>query len=171
MTPDAQPDQPLECAYPYWPGLGVTGCTAFGLGLMGAAGAALFPFGCQQLNAGKLPLAIALFTIGVFTAPLLLLALLSLGQGIVHVIRPPRLRLTATTLLLPRSARGTPPPHEGDEPKPGPPQPEAIPFTAIRWVRREAKFNPGNDRLEIAHDLAPTTLEIEQSMMRREGPR
>ena len=165
MTPDAP--QPLERAYPYWPGLGVTGCTAFGLGLMGAAGAAMFPFGCQQMNAGKLPLAIALFTIGLFTAPMLLLALLSLGSGFVHLIRPPLLRVTSTALRLPKAARGASPPNEGDE-RTGLPQPEEIPFSAIRGVRREGKFNPGNDRLVIVHDLASTTLEIEQSMMRRE---
>ena len=168
MSPDAKREEPLERAYPYWPGLAVTGCTAFALGLMGAVGAAMLPFGCEQMNAGKLPLAIALFTIGAFTAPMLLLGLFSLGLGILHVLRPPLLRLTASSLLLPRTARGTAPPHEGDEPKPGLPQPDEIPLTAIRRVKREAKFNSGNDRLVIAHDLAPASLEIEQSMMRRE---
>jgi hypothetical protein len=133
---------------------------------MGTAGAAMFPFGYQQLNDGKLPLAIALFTIGLFTAPMLLLALLSLGSGIVHVIRPPLLRLTSTELRLPKAARGASPPNEGDETKAGLPQPEVIPFSAIRGVRREGKFNPGNYRLVIVHDLATTRLEIEQSMMR-----
>lgn len=175
MTPDAEFDPTLERAYPYCSGLQVMGCAAFFFAVLGSAGTALMPFGCEQMRVGKMPLGVALLVIGMFTAPMLLFSLLMVYAGIRDVIRPPLLRVTPTALLLPAELRGVRPEDEEQdergEPKdldPPPAHPEAIPFTAIRWARRESKVNPGSDRLMIVHDLAPVTLVIEQYMMRRD---
>jgi hypothetical protein len=170
MTSDAEFDPILERAYPYCSGLRTMGCAAFFCAVLGLAGMAMMPFGCEQMQAGKLPLGVALLTIGLFTAPMLLFALLMVYSGIRDTIRPPLLRVTPTALRLPLDLRGETPQDELGEPKKGapPPQPEELPFTAIQWVRRESKVNPGSDRLMIVHDLAPVTLVIEQYMMRRE---
>jgi hypothetical protein len=162
------PDPTLERAYPYCAGWRVACCGVLLFGLLGAGGAAMMPFGCEQVRQGQLPLGVALMVIGLFTAPMILMALLALGLAIRDTISPPLLRVTPTTLVLPEQLRGNPPQDDEGEPKKDapPPQPEEIPFTAIRWVRRERKFNPGSDQLVIVHDLAPTTLVIEQYMMR-----
>lgn len=169
MTPDAEFDPILERAYPYCSGLRTTGCAVFFFAVLGLAGVAMMPFGCEQMRAGKLPLGVALLTIGLFTAPMLLFALLMVYSGVRDTIRPPLLRVTPTALRLPLDLRGEWPQDEPGEPKAdaSPPQPEEVPFTAIRWVRRESKVNPGSDRLMIVHDLAPVTLVIEQYMMQR----
>ena len=176
MTPETDFETPLERAYPYWSGLTVMGCAAFFFGMLGAGGAAMLPFGCEQIRAGKLPLGVALLVTGLFTAPMLLIALLAVLGGIRDAIRPPLLRVTPTSLLLPAGLRGVRPEQEEQdergEPKkldPPPVHPAEIPFTAIRWVRRESKVNPGSDQLMIVHDLAANTLVIEQFMMRRES--
>jgi hypothetical protein len=58
--------------------------------------------------------------------------------------------------------RGNPPKDENGQPIPDAPkpQPEEIPFTAIKWIRRED--GPGGSQLLIVHDLSPTTLIISQ---------
>jgi hypothetical protein len=174
MSSDAEFDPALERAYPYCSGLQVIGCAAFFFAMLGAAGAAMLPFGCEQLRAGKMPLGIALLVIGLFTAPMLLFSLLMVYSGIRDAVRPPLLRVTPTALVLPLALRDFPPEQQeqderGEPKKPDPPgaHPEELPFAAIRWVRRESKVNPGSDRLMIVHDLAPVTLVIEQYMMRR----
>jgi hypothetical protein len=166
MATDAE--APLERAYPYRSAWWVTGCMTLFFALLGAGGVALVPVGCEKVRQGQLPIGVALVVIGVFGAPMLLLAVLSLVMGVRDAFRPPLLRVTPTTLVLPEGLRGDPPQDEQGEPKPGapPPQPSEIPFAAIRWVRREGRPNPGSDRLVIVHDLAPTTLVIEQFMMR-----
>jgi hypothetical protein len=170
MTPDADSDPTLERAYPYCSGLRVMGCAAFFFAAVGGAGVAMMPFGCEQMRAGKLPLGVALLAIGLFTTPMLLFAVLALVTGIRNTVRPPLLRVTPAAIVLPDESRGEPPQVEpagpvGDSQPPHPPE---IPFAAIRWARRESNVNPGSDRLVIVHDLAPTTLVIEQYMMRRE---
>jgi hypothetical protein len=173
MTPD--PDLSPERAYPYRSGCVVMGCGVVMFGIMGGVGAALMPFGWEQLRNGQMPLGVALLVISLFTTPMILLALLALGSAIRDTTRPPLLRVTPTSLLLPVSLRDVRPEQEKQDergepkdPDPTPAHPEEIPFAAIRWVRRESKVNPGSDRLLIVHDLAPTTLIVEQYMMRRE---
>jgi len=175
MTPESEVDPALERAYPYTSGLRVAGCAALFFAVLGLAGTAMLPFGCDQIRAGKMPLGVALIVIGLFTAPMLLFALLMVYTGIRDAIRPPLLRVSPTALLLPLALRDLRPDQEEQndrgEPKntnPSPAHPETIPFTAIRWVRRENKANPGSDRMMIVHDLAGTTLVIEQYMMHRE---
>jgi hypothetical protein len=165
MTPDADPT--LERAYPYHSGWKVMGCGVLLFGTLGAAGVALMPFGCEQVRQGRMPLGVALMVIGLFAAPMILMAVVALVAGIRDSISPPMLRVTPTALLLPEGPRGETPLDDSGEPRKDvpPPQPEEIPFTAIKWVRRERMYNPGSDRLLIVHDLAPTTLVIEQYMM------
>jgi hypothetical protein len=165
----------MERAYPYCSALRDAGCAAFFFTILGAAGVAMLPYGCEQLRAGKLPLGVALLIIGLFTTPMLLFALLMVYSGIRNAIRPPLLLVTLTGLYLPLELRGLRPEQEEQdeqgEPRsrqPPPEHPAEIPFPSIRWVRRESKVNPGSDRLMIIHDLAPITLVIEQFKMRRE---
>ena len=95
----------------------------------------------------------------------------ALALGIRESIRPPLLQVTTTALILPANLRQNSTKEEQDEqgePKDlnqPPAHPEEIPFTAIRWVRREGLHNPGSDKLMIVHDLSTQTLVIEQAMM------
>jgi hypothetical protein len=174
MISDDSLDPALERAYPYHSGLQVIGCAALFFALLGAAGAAMLPFGCDQIRAGKLPLGVALLVIGLFTAPMLLFSLLMVYSGIRDAIRPPLLRVTPTALLLPLALRDFRPEQKEPDERGGSKtaespaaHPEELPFAAIRWARRESKINPGSDRVMIVHDLAGVTLIIEQYMMRR----
>ena len=139
--------------------------------MLGVGGTALVPVGCEKVRAGNLPIGIAFVITGIFGAPMLLMALAALSVGIREAIRPPLLRVTTTALILPINLRQNSTREEQDEqgePKdldPLPAHPEEIPFTAIRWVRREGPPNPGNDKLMIVHDLSAQTLVIEQAMM------
>jgi hypothetical protein len=74
-------------------------------------------------------------------------------------------RVTATGLVLPRIARGEPPVDEHGLPlSDEPPQPEVLPFAAIRQVARSGpRFN---EVMDIAHDLAGEPLQLRQHMMR-----
>jgi hypothetical protein len=97
---------------------------------------------------------------------MILFAVAAFVVAVRDTVRPPLVRVTPAALLLPDDARGQP--LEKDEhgnPKPDGPRthPEEIPFTAIRWIRREA--GTGNDRLLIVHNLSTATLELQQNMM------
>jgi hypothetical protein len=174
----------LERAYPYRAGWRVIGCGVLIFGTMGAAALALVPFGCEKVQNGAMPIGVAMMVGGLFGAPMLFLAVIGLISGIRESISPPLLRVTPTSLLLPDSLKGSVPKDESGESKPDEPlfyghpvkvpegsrqgaaQPDEIPFSAIRWVRREGPINPGSHKLVIVHDLAPTTLVIEQYMMK-----
>jgi hypothetical protein len=160
-------DPTLERAYPYCGGWRVMGCSVLMFGTMGAAAVALIPFGCEKVQNGQMPIGVAMVVGGLFGAPMLFVALVSLLAGIRDTISPPLLRVRLRALLLPDSLKGVAPSDEDGEPTPGAaaPHPEEIPFDAIRWVRREGPINPGSHKLVIVHDLAPTTLVIEQYMM------
>jgi hypothetical protein len=165
-------DEPaLERAYPYHSGFRVVCCMVVVLVMLGFGGTALVPLGCEKIRAGNLPVGIAFTIIGVFGAPLLLLAVVALVAGIRESISPPLVRVTTTGLILPGNLRQNSTAEEQDEqgepknPNQPPAHPEEIPFSAIRWVRREGPPNPGNDKLLIVHDLSAQTLVIEQHMM------
>jgi hypothetical protein len=162
-------EPPLERSYPYRTGWKVLGCTALVFGVTGFSGLALAPFGCEQVRNGNEVFGWIAIVIGLLLAPTTLMAVIGGGLAVKDAIRPALLRLTPVALLLPSDARGQP--LEKDEqgnPKTDGPRahPEEIPFTAIRWIRREAGATPGNDRLLIVHDLSATTLELQQYMMR-----
>jgi hypothetical protein len=171
MATDTRLDSTTERSYPYCKGLRAVGCAALVFALLGGAGATMLPFGYEQLQAGKMPLGVALMVVGLFTLPLLFFSFSTLYSGIRDRIRPPLLRMTPTALLLPPALRQCRPEQEKQdergEPKDldPPAHPEAIPLSAIRALHRESKVNPGSDRLVIVHDLAPLTLVIEQCMM------
>jgi hypothetical protein len=171
MAIDTQLDRPPEHAYSYCTSLRAIGCAALVFALLGGAGAAMLPFGYEQLQAGKMPLGIALMVVGLFTLPLLFFSCSTLYTGIRDRIRPPLVRVTPTALCLPPVPRQCRPEQEkqGDRGEPKdldpPVHPEAIPFAAIRALYRESKINPGSDRMVIVHDLAPIRLVIEQYMM------
>jgi hypothetical protein len=167
----ADDETPLERAYPYRGGWKVAGCTALFFGLIGTGGTALISFGCDQVRGGMLPVGIAMMVIGLFGAPMLLLMIAAIAMGFRDAFRPPLLRVTPTALLLPPDLRGTAPEpmDKNGEPLPEPegglppPHPEELPFTAIRWVRREGL--PGSQKLLIVHALSAQTLELQQMMM------
>jgi hypothetical protein len=154
-----------ERAYAYWSGWYAAGCAIVFFGLIGSVGVALIPNGYDRVQTGDLPTGIAMMVIGVFGIPTLGMAFLSLWAGIRDTFRPPLLRVTATALVLPIEARGNPPQDEYGEPvSEEPPQPETVPFAAIRWIRRGGtRFN---SVLVVAHDLSTEELRIQQGMMR-----
>jgi hypothetical protein len=168
MANDAASD--LERAYPYRSGWRVIGCGFVLFGLIGGIAAALIPLGYEQVQAGRMPIGVAMLVVGAFGTPLLVMAAFTVIIGIRERIHPPLLRVTPTSLLLPASLRGDQSATDREElaeGTPAPPvlQPEEIPFRAIRWVRREGPINPGSHKLLIVHDLVPATLVIEQNMM------
>jgi hypothetical protein len=164
-------DEPLERAYPYRTGWRVMCCVVIVLGALGFAGLALVPLGGEKVRDGNLPVGIALVVIGLFGAPLILLAAAALVTGVRESIKPPLVRVTTTALILPPNLRENSTIEEQDErgepkdPNAPPAHPEEIPFSAIRWVRREGPPNPGSDKIMIVHDLSGQTLVIEQHMM------
>jgi hypothetical protein len=134
-------------------------------GLIGAIGVSLFPTGYQKMQAGQLPTGIALMVMAVFGVPTLAMAFWSLIAGVRDTFRPPLLRVTAAGLVLPRIARGEPPVDEHGLPVSNePPQPEVLPFAAIRSVARSGpRFNAV---MEVTHGLCPEPLQLRQHMMR-----
>lgn len=158
----------LERAYPYTTPWQTIGCGVLLFGVLGSGAVSLIPFGWEQLQAGKMPIGVAMIVAGLFGSPMLFVAVFSLLVGIRNSFRPPLLRVTPAGLLLPKGLRaGAERLDEGDaEPSHDLPQPAEIPFKAIRWVRREGPINPGSHKLLIVHDLAPATLVVEQFMMR-----
>ncbi len=165
MTPDIDPA--LERAYPYRPGWPVACCGVFFFGVMGTVAVVLLPLGYEQVRNGQLPVGVAMIVGGLFGMPMLFMAATSVAMAIRDAVRPPLLRVTPTALILPEGLRSNPEQDKADEAKKTAPifHPEAIPFTAIRAVRRESKVNPGNDQLRIDHDLTPIALVVEQGMM------
>jgi hypothetical protein len=155
-----------ERAYPYWAGWHTVGCAILFFGLLGSIGVSLLPAGYERVQTGDLPTGIAMMVMGVFGIPTLAMAFLSLAGGIRDTFRPPLLRVTVTGLVLPIEARGDPPEDEYGEPiGDEPPQPETVPFAAIKWVKRGGPRL--NEAMEIAHDLSKVELRIRQCMMRR----
>jgi hypothetical protein len=163
----SDPGEGLERGFPYRSGWRVLGCGMVLFGGLGAGALALVPFGYEQLRNGQMPIGVAMMVVGAFGAPMIVMALMTLFAGIRDRFRPPLLRVTASSILLPKRLQGDPAldKDEAGQDLTVPPQPEEIPFTAIRWARREGPINPGSHRLVIAHDLASTTLVIEQHMM------
>jgi hypothetical protein len=160
----------LERAYPYRNGWRVIGCGFVLFGLIGGVAATLIPLGYEQVQAGRMPLGVAMLVGGAFGTPLLVMAVFTVIIGIRERIHPPLLRVTTTSLLLPARLQVDQAADDSEELTEGKPaprnlQPEEIPFRAIRWVRREGPINPGSHKLLIVHDLASTTLVIEQHMM------
>lgn len=162
----SDPNLPPERAFPYWTGWGTVVCAVLFFGLIGGIGVSLIPSGYARVQSGDLPTGIAMLVIGVFGIPTLGMSLLSLAAGVRDTFRPPVVRVTATGLVLPVEARGEPPQDEYGEPvSQEPPQPQAVPFAAIRGVARSGP--PFNAVLEVTHDLCPEPLALRQNMMRR----
>jgi hypothetical protein len=162
-------DPTLERAYSYCSGWRVMGCGVLMFGTVGGAAIALIPFGYEKIQNGAMPIGVAMMVAGLFGAPMLFMAVFALFSGIREAISPPLLRVTPHSLLLPKSLKGmTETGESGSRDPDAPPttQPDEIPFSAIRWVRREGPINPGSHKLVIVHALAPITLVIEQHMMK-----
>jgi hypothetical protein len=157
-----------ERAYPYRtdhvPGV----CVYLSFVAAGAFGFLVCLFIGRGILTGELTgVALGLFAGLAPLAPWLPLVVLpALSVRVKNALRPPRVRATPAALLLPAEARGDRERDEnGYEKLDAPyPQPELIPFAAIRWVRREGW--PNRAKLVIVHDLSQTTLVIEQSLMR-----
>jgi hypothetical protein len=158
----------LERAYRYHAGWLTMGCLSLFFGAIGAAGLTFLPVGCEKMRNGEMVSGVFIAAACLIATSALLLAVIALGLGVFHIIRPPLLRVTPTALILPQSLRGSATlDSSGKEVKP-PPQPEEVPFSAIRWVRRETGSTPDTAKLMIVHDLSPATLVIDRSMMSRE---
>jgi hypothetical protein len=175
MTPDPETGPTAGRAYPYHSGWRVLTCGAVFFGLLGAAGAAMLYAGYQQHLAGRLPVAVALWVIGLFGTPMLFFAFYAVYAAVRDSVAPPLLRVTPGSLLLPAILRQrTCEPVEDDDRRgldrldPPPAQPEEVPFSAIRRVRREGAHAPASHRLMIVHDLSPQSLVIEAGMMNPE---
>lgn len=155
-------------AYPYRPGWRVVGCGAVLFGTLGAVAIALIPIGWAQLQAGRMPIGVAMVIGGLFGVPMVFTAITGVASGVRNAFHPPLLRLTPAALLLPDAVRGEPETDEDGLVKPGagPPHPAEIPLPAVRRVRREGPIHPGSHKLLVAHDLAREPLVIEQAMMR-----
>ena len=164
-------DVPLERVYPYRTSLSAFGCGFLMCAAVAAAGIALVPVCCEQWRNGNVAFG-ALTVLGApCTAFAILFAVVSFIAAVKEAIRPPVLRVTTTALVLPESARGLALEKDarGNPKRDGPhTHPEEVPFTAIRWVRREGETETGSgrDRLLVVHDLSPVTLELHQAMMR-----
>lgn len=167
MTPDPVTGPAAGRAYPYHSGWRVLTCGAVFFGLLGAAGVVMLYAGYQQHLAGRLPIAVALWVIGLFGTPMLFFALFSVYAAVRDSVAPPLLRVTPGSLLLPAILRQpTCEPAADDERRDPPPaHPEVVPFSAIRRVRREGGHAPASHRLTIVHDLSPQSLVIEAGLM------
>ena len=96
MATDAE--APLERAYPYCAGWTVMACGVLLCGIIGVGGVSLMPVGCEKMRNGEMAFGMVVVAAGLFTAPMLLMAVLALVLGIRDVVRPPLLRLTPTAL-------------------------------------------------------------------------
>jgi hypothetical protein len=157
---------PREHAYIYRHTWQTVACGTFFFGLLGAIAVSLLPAGYERVQRGQLPTGVAMMVIGIFGIPTFLFGVLSLYSGIRHRVRPPLLRLTATAIILPPTAREDGTQDEIDENgdvKLRPPHPAEIPFSAIRVVRREGP--PHSQNLVILHDLCESKLIIRDYMI------
>lgn len=162
MSPELDPG--MERAYRYHAGWKVIGCAVLVFGGIGALGVTLMPIGCDMIRNGDKAVG-SLIAVGcLLAASMLLLAVAGAIIGVRNTIQPPLLVVTPTSLRLPPTLCGSAVKTRTGEEVP-PPQPEEIPFTAIRWVRNEGGPAPAAGKLLIVHDLSPTTLAIEQSLM------
>jgi hypothetical protein len=162
-------EAPLERAYPYHASWKSLACAILFLAAIGTLGAGLVPFGCALRRDGQQVLGSVVATFGVCVGVMLPFSLLLVVFGVKQAIFPDLVRVTPASLVLPDSLRGIDN-SQADEKEPPKPaqQPEEIPFSAIRWVRRETTPSPGSDTLVIVHDLSGFTLELKQYMMRPE---
>jgi hypothetical protein len=161
-------DDPLQRAYPYRAGWRGMACVSLFFATAAAGGVVLLPVCCEQWRNGKVAFGVLAIIGAPCTAMAVLFAVVGFIVAVRDAVRPPLLRVTPTALLLPEDARGQPTEKDelGNAKVDGPrQQPEEIPFSAIRWVRREAGAGAGNDRLLVVHDLSPATLELKQDMM------
>ena len=101
MATETRLDSSSRRAIPTAPVCVRSALAALVFALLGGAGAAMLPFGYEQLRAGKMPLGVALMVVGLFTLPLLFFSFSTLYSGIRDRIRPPLVRLTPTALYLP----------------------------------------------------------------------
>jgi hypothetical protein len=162
-------DEPLERVYPYRTSLTAFGCGFVACAAIGAAGMALVPMCCERWQNGNVAFAPLAVVGAPCTAFAILMAIVAIFAAVKERILPPVLRVTTMSLVLPESARGQALEKDarGNPKRDGPwTHPEEIPFSAIRWVRRETGPGTGRDRLLIVHDLSTVTLELQQNMMR-----
>lgn len=166
-------ETPLERSYPYRMGWRSLGCLIASLASVGGVGIQLLLIGCERIQQGNLPVGIVLSGLGACGIPLLLLGGVMFVLGVRDTLRPPRLRVSTTELILPSCLQ-----HYTDEETAEPParsaatadpptHPERIPFTAIRQVSRKTAPDPGDEQLVIDHELCPHPLVIQQNMMNR----
>jgi hypothetical protein len=158
------PGEP-ERSYRVRTGCAAMGCAVLFLVAVGSGGAAGLSTGCAKIQNGQgaeVALGWAMVVLCGLATPALLLAPLMLVLAVRETLNPQFLRITTRALHLPEQLRGNRPKDENGQliPDAPPPQPEEIPFAAIKWIRRED--GPGGSQLLIVHDLSPTTLIISQ---------
>lgn len=160
--------QALERAYRLRRGCAAMGCAFLFLFAIGGSGAAGLSSGCakiQNAQGWQLALGWTLVVLGGLALPLLLLAPLMLIVAVKDMLHPQYLRLNTRELVLPLQLRGMQPKDEKGQPIPDAtfPQPKVIPYSAIRWIRRED--GTSGSQLLIVHDLSTTTLIIQSTSL------
>ncbi|MBA4186760.1 MAG: hypothetical protein C0467_01955 [Planctomycetaceae bacterium] len=163
MASDSPSPLVVEHAFPLRVGCAAQGCAVMFLAVVGSIAAATLTAGYMKFVNGDVPLGLGLCVISLLGLPGLILAPIMLLSGLREVLNPECLYLTSNALILPPRLRGTPPDAQGNPiPNAPGPQPEVIPFTAIRKIT--CGTGP-TGRLRIDHDLAPTTLVLLEYLM------
>jgi hypothetical protein len=154
----------MDRVYPYRGNPLIMGCGVTFFVLAGCAAFTMIPLGLNRVNTGDAAAGYVLLAVGVANALLLFIGSVGAWMLVRDVAARPSLRLTPTSLVLPEWLRGRREMDDRGEPL-GNWQPPEIPFTAIRWARRER--GRAGDCLLIVHALGPNTLVLDRSRMRR----
>jgi hypothetical protein len=133
------------------------------LAVIGSLAAATLTAGVMRITSGDVPLGALLCVLGLVGLPALVFAPVLMLSGLREMLNPQYLLLTSSAMVLPPRLRDVPLDRQGKPLPNGPgPQPEVIPFSAIRAI--SSGVGP-TGRLRIDHNLAPTTLVLLEYMM------
>ncbi|MCE9561903.1 MAG: hypothetical protein K8U57_07600 [Planctomycetes bacterium] len=159
------PGSPLvaEHAFPLRVGCVAQGCAVMFLALIGSIAAATLTAGVMRITSGDMPLGALLCVVGLIGSSALVFAPILMLSGLREALNPEYLMLTSSAMVLPPRLRGVPPDAQGNPiPNAPGPQPEVIPFSAIRSI--SCGSGP-TGRMRIDHSLAPTTLVLLEYLM------
>jgi hypothetical protein len=152
-----------EHVYTLRAGCAAQGCAVAFLAVIGGLALATLPAGYLRIVNGDVPFGVLLCVLGLIGLPALIFAAMLMLSSLREVLNPDQLVLTETAIVLPERLRGLPPDAQGNVPPNAPgPQPQLVPFSAIRTV----KTSDGRGiRLQIEHELAPSPLVLHEFLM------